>query len=617
MRALFVAGLFAALAPAQEPPREGIFGEVRTADAKPWVGATVTLLHVAHPALTDARFVDRVTATTDERGRFRAQLLAGMGYAAWASGPVVEGDYRCTPVARDLASGVPVLLREGDVHRHRQVRLQLDASWQGQLRLVATSRIGSFTVREVIPLVDGLATLPPWPETPITVQVELDGPPIFRGGVATTFAALLATRRRMAAEGGFAEPTEAAVRQALSAPHPLAVGPRTEDAIRLVDAGQQPLRGARVVVEGREPQQLLGISDADGVVRFARAAGGKPPYRALAFADACAETVIDEDDWVATTEGAPKTKQLEAGATVHGRLFERDGVAAAAQPLLLEGSIATGQNSTFFGVDARLLTSADDGAIEVPGRIRSHAWYLTAVLTPQQRASLAGPTKAPVAAVALLVPPSDAEPADLGQLRLDRLRQIDVRVVGSDGGEPGPVPVVVIPNPLAQLRNAPHEPLAARTDRHGRLRLLTNEGVTCAVWAMGKTGAAWAIIQAGQPEHTLRLDAAHVLTLQMVDPERKPIAGILAHVVTPEGTPIGDGAAALMPRVHDAFMVHGFPWKQGYTDGQGIVQLVMPFVGVGIDVAFSLGSERMRHTIRGDEFGPGNPTVVEFVANGR
>lgn len=45
--------LVAAAMPAQQPLREAVIGEVRDRDGKPWEGATVHLLHRAHPGLAD------------------------------------------------------------------------------------------------------------------------------------------------------------------------------------------------------------------------------------------------------------------------------------------------------------------------------------------------------------------------------------------------------------------------------------------------------------------------------------------------------------------------------------------------------------------------------------
>jgi hypothetical protein len=395
----------------------------------------------------------------------------------------------------------------------------------------------------------------------------------------------------------------------------LVVGAPVEHRIQLVDSKQRPLPGARVVEDGREPRRLLGIADQEGIVRWVHAVGSQVPSRALAFAAGCAETEVGEGDWNAGAK--PKAISMAVGKSVRGRLLQGDGVPAAAQPLLLEGSIPKGPDSSFFAVDGRLFTTADDGTFEVPGRTATHSYYLTTVLTPQQRVLLAGPGKAPVAAIALLVPPTDGAPADLGEMRLDRLRPIDVQVVGVDGSTPESVPIVVIPNPRKRIRHAPYRPLVSRTDGQGRLRLMATAGAECALWAMGQNGAAWAVVAPGGKERRLRLDAAHVLTLQVVEPGGKPLAGIQATVVLPEGTRIKGEAKALLPRVSDALFDRDFPGQQVVTDARGIAQLVMPFVGVGIDVVLQRGLESMRITLQADAFTPGKPTRVEFVPGRR
>src|SRR5580765_8583721 len=125
--------LLGTVALAQEPPREASIGEVRGADKKPFAGATVHLLHRAHPSVLDPEYEDHVTVTTDERGQFKVQLLLGMPYAVWAVGPVVDGTYRCTEVLTDIVPGVPIVLNEGESHFVRKIAITVDSSWQQPL----------------------------------------------------------------------------------------------------------------------------------------------------------------------------------------------------------------------------------------------------------------------------------------------------------------------------------------------------------------------------------------------------------------------------------------------------------------------------------------------------
>jgi hypothetical protein len=159
--------------------------------------------------------------------------------------------------------------------------------------------------------------------------------------------------------------------------------------------------------------------------------------------------------------------------------------------------------------------------------------------------------------------------------------------------------------------------LVARTDGQGRLRLMAAAGAECALWAMGQNGAAWAVVAPGSKERRLQLDAAHVLTLQVVEPGGKPLDGIQVTVVVPEGSRVKGEAKALLPRVGDAMFERDFPGQQVVTDARGIGRLVMPFVGVGIDVMLQRGRDSMRITLPADAFTPGKPTRVEFVPGRR
>jgi hypothetical protein len=89
---------------AQEPRRETAFGEIRDAGGRPFAGATLHLLYRAHPAVTEPAYGEHLQATADDRGRFRANVLAGMPYTAWAEGPGDAPRWRCTRVVHDVAT---------------------------------------------------------------------------------------------------------------------------------------------------------------------------------------------------------------------------------------------------------------------------------------------------------------------------------------------------------------------------------------------------------------------------------------------------------------------------------------------------------------------------------
>ena len=80
--------LLAASVPAQaaraDLPRGKALGELRNKDGKPWVGVKVFLVSWPVPDNLRIGSPDTVTTRTDERGRFRAQIIEGRAYMVWA-----------------------------------------------------------------------------------------------------------------------------------------------------------------------------------------------------------------------------------------------------------------------------------------------------------------------------------------------------------------------------------------------------------------------------------------------------------------------------------------------------------------------------------------------------
>ncbi len=586
--------ILAASLAAQEPPRDGIFGEVKGRDGKVFAGALVTLLHVAHPALVDAQYVDRVTATTDERGRFRAELLAGMQYVVWATASGADGTYRCTDVATDVLAGVPVLLREDEPRWRRRVRLQIDPSWQAPLQFFASCRVGPFLLREPQAVVDGVAVLPEWPGTSITVAGIAEDQNVFLTGFSTTLGGLRSARTASAKTSGTAPPDDEALLRELSTVHDQTVGPRTEYTLRFVDADGKPVPGVRLAAEMQEPRDQLGTSGDDGVVRVLLAGDRKLHSRMIATGEACAETSIADGDLHATADGKPSDKRLERGTTLRGRLLLGDDQPAANVALLLEGSICTGPGSTYFGVRTRVCRSDAKGTFAIPGRVDSHQFSVAAVLTPAQRARwMAEPKAAPVAPLALIVPPTTgAAHATARDIRLDRLAPIDLHVTGPDGGTPGPAHVIVSATSNAPFGGDVYWPLRATTDRLGRLRLLAVADAEVAVFVMTKAGAASLLTRAGAPPQELRLDSRRVVQVRIVDVEQKPMAGATVSIIGPQSAPFGaqPGLAQAASRV---FHVNAFPLRSAKTDDEGRVALVTPVDG-RLDVIVHRDGKSMR-----------------------
>ncbi|MCA8970414.1 MAG: carboxypeptidase regulatory-like domain-containing protein [Planctomycetes bacterium] len=136
-----------ALAAAQSEParaeRSAILGRVSMLDGKPWVNAEV---HFFSRPLGAIGFgaPDHVRCKSDERGRFRAQLISGREYSAWAIG---TGDdaHEASLVAEGVYAGIPVRL-EQDPFPRPATRLRIRAAKE------YGERLDGFRIRFVAPM---------------------------------------------------------------------------------------------------------------------------------------------------------------------------------------------------------------------------------------------------------------------------------------------------------------------------------------------------------------------------------------------------------------------------------------------------------------------------------
>jgi hypothetical protein len=98
--------LFAFTAALGAQQRLATAGRVLDGAGKALAGACVTFVGSEPPIYERFAPADRVTATTDEKGRFRAELLPGADYAAWASSaPGVDGSAFVSALAADVRAG--------------------------------------------------------------------------------------------------------------------------------------------------------------------------------------------------------------------------------------------------------------------------------------------------------------------------------------------------------------------------------------------------------------------------------------------------------------------------------------------------------------------------------
>jgi len=94
-------------------PRGLVFGEVKDVEGQPWVGATVVLEACAIDEAPHLGDRDVVRVLTDERGRYRAKILRGWAYTAWAEQAVAgSGDLRVSNAETGVRVGEPTELTE-------------------------------------------------------------------------------------------------------------------------------------------------------------------------------------------------------------------------------------------------------------------------------------------------------------------------------------------------------------------------------------------------------------------------------------------------------------------------------------------------------------------------
>ncbi len=577
--------------------RERGFGMVRTAAGEPWPGAEVHLLHRPHRDVLDESVADRIVTSSDERGRFRVELLPGARYVAWARAPQPDDDgrVRITRLATDATASTPILLDEGEGMWPRRVRLAPHASWDGHdLRVLATSyRRGANLAEWLQSDEDGLFTLPIWPGSGGSLQLYSDGWLVHRAytGLTESWA------RRELGDMPDADP-----KALLRSTWELAVPPRRTRRMEFkTDAKGSPVSGAEAFPDQRPPGLEAPVSGADGVFEVVFASEEENPQRLpfsyLVVAEGCAEGTMASSSW---TSGAPPEteRQLPAGRGVEGRLTLA-GKPLADVPLVLEGSVGTSDSGSWFGVDGRVFHSRADGTFTIPGRCDRFRYRLTAVLTPEQRAHLAAALDArrdsdderppgPVSACVVLASADDPPTDDLGDLEFTHLEQVDVTVEAADGTPPGPTAVSWIR--CLNDHDAPHDTVRLSTDRHGRLRIVARRRAGALLMAQDATGIALRILEADDRYVTLRLDPRHRVKVRIVDGADRPIPGARAHIVSVERFDAEN--QALGTTLRNMASVHAWSFKTGTADDDGIAFVHTPLLDTELDFAIYLPGEQ-------------------------
>lgn len=395
------------------------------------------------------------------------------------------------------------------------------------------------------------------------------------------------------------------------------VPPRQVRRMRFVDAATgNGVPNVRAVLNPRY-DPILGAaprSDADGSVSVLFAnedPAVRLPHEACLIAEGFAEHSIQKISW---RKGDPleTERSMRPGVTVRGRI-RIGNQPVSSLPLLLEASIGTSDGGSRFGVEPRVFRTAKDGGFTIPGRVGEYPFRVVAALSPGLRAKLSAddPRSPPVAEFAILAAERPGEPHDIGEVRLDRLRSVDVTIRGGDGAPPGSVSVLLMPliplDPLRQVtRSRPHVPVRVHTDRRGRSRVLVGDADRIFVFAADSEGAGWAVVDADDTAVNIRLDPRHRVGFRVTDEDGSPLADHSAGYVT-----MARGAVEIPSDVlsvaRDMASALAFPTKYSRTDENGIVTLIVPFLDIGYDfVVSSRDRKRARFHVRvpADREGP-------------
>ena len=116
---------------AKDTTRLAARGRCLTSDGSPWVGARVVAFSRALGRL-EYGALDEVAGSSDERGRFRLELLPGRAYSVWAHGE----DGRVSRLHEDFLAGGRVRLVATAAARSRACKLHFDdrAEWPRRLK---------------------------------------------------------------------------------------------------------------------------------------------------------------------------------------------------------------------------------------------------------------------------------------------------------------------------------------------------------------------------------------------------------------------------------------------------------------------------------------------------
>ena len=162
-------------ATAQREERKPVIGRVLDELSEPLAQARVTLVGVPSLLATDLE-PDVVEAVSEERGRWRADLLVGVPYVAWAASQPVGGKVATSRLVGWLGAGAVVDLHCGSYEPLRTDKVAAAPGWAEETQLGWCSFGTQFLAPRVplLPDEEGRVTFPPLPRDAQVLWGALD-----------------------------------------------------------------------------------------------------------------------------------------------------------------------------------------------------------------------------------------------------------------------------------------------------------------------------------------------------------------------------------------------------------------------------------------------------------
>lgn len=509
-------------APGDTGLRAKALGVLRDADKMPWVGARVTLVSYPAPEVPSAGEVDRLVVTTDQRGRFRADVLRNRRYSVWGG----QGR-RVTEVAEGLVAGVPVLLSEAPTVEAKPCRVNGLEAWkqQGPVRVQVLFGTQNLHLVELALDEQGGFLLPAVAGTECTIEVvDATGLP------------------RMIKELALPLDPELELVQ-IELPKP----ELEHLAVRDIQTGKG-LANVSIMAMHRGALTPIGKTDAVGLAQvhlpfrtgrmqlFAVLAG----YSAAPVQHGDAKQV-KSGDWKALKAGIEVGwhTNLNKGLQFKGRILLGPGVPAANMSLILRGqgmhfARINGRNVQIY---RRVVRTDKDGRFELTGCLPEDYWRteIFAVFSPRHIVQLPAAWRRQITyRVDDFLPLAKGKPGaidDLGDIEMHEMCPVLVSVFDYRWQ----------PAQFAELNLSSGKPAqgtqlvlgSAIADRSGRLLILAKPGDenSIVVRYRGAIAVFRLLIQSIKTEFSpakLRIELPKTLTISghVVDAADEPIAGV-------------------------------------------------------------------------------------------